>query len=50
MISGENLEPDHCVIEYIDGSVTLHPIENAACSVNGTSVTEPVKLNHGRNV
>ncbi|KAL8589769.1 hypothetical protein ACOMHN_020772 [Nucella lapillus] len=47
VISGEEAQPDHCVIEYVEGVVTLHPIEDSSCSVNGVALTSPSKLTQG---
>ncbi|XP_070179569.1 kinesin-like protein KIF16B isoform X2 [Littorina saxatilis] len=46
-ISGQGVAQQHCVIEYRDGVVTMHPIEEAICHVNGHMVREPVRLNQG---
>ncbi|KAK7505448.1 hypothetical protein BaRGS_00003193, partial [Batillaria attramentaria] len=47
IITGAEVEPQHCVIEYLNGVVTLHPIEDAHCAVNGVFINEPVKLTQG---
>ncbi|KAL8611043.1 hypothetical protein ACOMHN_042659 [Nucella lapillus] len=49
-IAGPEVEHQHCVIEYCNGVVTLHPIEDALCMVNGQTITEPVKLQQGEVV
>ncbi|XP_076464359.1 kinesin-like protein KIF16B isoform X2 [Babylonia areolata] len=49
-IAGPEVEQQHCVIEYRNGVVTLHPIEEALCTVNGHLVTDPVKLQQGEVV
>ncbi|XP_025105880.1 kinesin-like protein KIF16B [Pomacea canaliculata] len=46
-ITGPNVEPQHCVIEYRHGSVTLHPIEDSLCEINGAVINEPVNLTQG---
>jgi hypothetical protein len=47
VIAGDEVVDQHCVIEYRDGVVTLHPIDDAICIVNRNVVSEPVKLTQG---
>ncbi|KAL3874464.1 hypothetical protein ACJMK2_037473 [Sinanodonta woodiana] len=47
VIDREEIEREHCVIENNNGEVTLHPISNAQCRINGSIVTEPTKLTQG---
>ena len=41
------IESEHCVIKNIDGNVTLHPKEGAACAIHGIEVTDTSRLTHG---
>ncbi|KAK3596008.1 hypothetical protein CHS0354_032527 [Potamilus streckersoni] len=47
VITREEIEKEHCVIENNNGDVTLYPINNAQCHINGSIVTEPTKLTQG---
>ena len=47
-IAGAEVEDQHCVIEYRNGIVTLHPIEDALCSVNGNVISDPIRLKQGK--
>ncbi|XP_069117380.1 kinesin-like protein KIF16B isoform X2 [Argopecten irradians] len=46
-IAGIDVEENHCEIVHKNGEVTLYPLQGAMCSINGTAVTEPVKLTQG---
>ncbi|XP_033734279.1 kinesin-like protein KIF16B isoform X1 [Pecten maximus] len=46
-IAGIDVEENHCEIVHQNGEVTLYPMQGAMCSINGTVVTEPVKLTQG---
>ena len=47
VLSGVDMEQEHCIIEHNNGDVTLVPLGMAACTVNGIVVSDPVKLNQG---
>lgn len=47
VLHGLGLESEHCLIENQNGRVTLIPLNDAQCSVNGIQVTEPCQLNQG---
>ncbi|XP_056621365.1 kinesin-like protein KIF16B isoform X4 [Triplophysa dalaica] len=47
ILHGMGLESEHCLIENQIGRVTLIPLNDAQCSVNGVQVTEPCQLNQG---
>ena len=47
VIAGQEVEKEHCVIENANSTVTLIPLENSACFVNGNLVKEPSKLTQG---
>ncbi|KAJ8246163.1 hypothetical protein GJAV_G00264410 [Gymnothorax javanicus] len=47
VLHGLDLESEHCVFENVNGTVTLVPLSEAQCSVNGVQVTEPCQLNQG---
>ncbi|XP_057188139.1 kinesin-like protein KIF16B isoform X2 [Triplophysa rosa] len=47
ILHGMGLESEHCLIENQNGRVTLIPLNDAQCSVNGVQVTEPCQLNQG---
>ena len=44
---GMELEPLHCVIENDNGEVTLIPVGQAMCCVNGAEVSGATLLTHG---
>ncbi|XP_023931698.1 kinesin-like protein KIF16B [Lingula anatina] len=46
-LSGLEVEKEHCYIDNVDGIVTLSPIADAICTVNGVSIEEPTKLYQG---
>ncbi|KAK2818219.1 hypothetical protein Q7C36_022152 [Tachysurus vachellii] len=47
VLHGLGLESEHCLFENQDGTVTLIPLNESQCSVNGVQVTEPCQLNQG---
>ncbi|XP_051559153.1 kinesin-like protein KIF16B isoform X3 [Myxocyprinus asiaticus] len=47
ILHGLGLESEHCQIENQNGTVTLIPLNDAQCSVNGVQITEPCQLNQG---
>uniref|UniRef100_A0A673INR4 Kinesin-like protein KIF16B n=1 Tax=Sinocyclocheilus rhinocerous TaxID=307959 RepID=A0A673INR4_9TELE len=47
ILHGLGLESEHCLIENQNGAVTLIPLNDAQCSVNGVQITEPCPLNQG---
>ena len=47
MIAGLEVEKEHCSIENTSESVTLTPVSDALCSVNGSLVEETTKLTQG---
>ncbi|XP_050949277.1 kinesin-like protein KIF16B [Labeo rohita] len=47
ILHGLGLESEHCLIENQNGMVTLIPLNDAQCSVNGVQVIEPCQLNQG---
>lgn len=48
VIAGVDVERYHCCIENNEGEVTLYPVDDALCAVNGMVVDEPTKLTQGR--
>lgn len=47
VIAGVDVERYHCCIENNEGEVTLYPVDDALCAVNGMVVDEPTKLTQG---
>ncbi|MCJ8748131.1 hypothetical protein PDJAM_G00161630 [Pangasius djambal] len=47
VLHGLGLESEHCLFENQDGTVTLIPLNESQCSVNGVHITEPCQLNQG---
>ncbi len=47
VLHGLGLESEHCLIENQNGTVTLIPLNDSQCSVNGVQITEPCPLNQG---
>nr|XP_022333940.1 kinesin-like protein KIF16B isoform X3 [Crassostrea virginica] len=47
VIAGVDVERYHCWIENTEGEVTLYPVDDALCAVNGNVVNEPTKLTQG---
>ena len=50
VLQGPSVNEEHCVIEHMDGQVTLIPINDALCTVNGTIVEDPIRLTQGINI
>ena len=46
VLRGPGIEPQHCILESIEGSVTIHPIADENY-VNGKKVTKPLRLTQG---
>ncbi|KAM5164406.1 kinesin-like protein KIF16B isoform 2-T2 [Mantella aurantiaca] len=47
VLHGLDLESEHCIFENLNGTVTLIPLNEAQCSVNGMRIIEPSQLNQG---
>ena len=47
VLQGEDVHDEHCIIEHHGGTVTLIPLGNALCTVNGQQRHDPVKLTQG---
>ncbi|XP_029452638.1 LOW QUALITY PROTEIN: kinesin-like protein KIF16B [Rhinatrema bivittatum] len=47
VLHGLDLGSEHCIFENINGTVTLIPLNEAQCSVNGIQVLEAAHLNQG---
>ena len=47
VLTGTDLEDYHCWLNYVEGSVTLHPKDKAMCAVNGQMIDKPTKLTQG---
>ncbi|XP_060755073.1 kinesin-like protein KIF16B isoform X2 [Neoarius graeffei] len=47
VLHGLGLESEHCLFENQDGTVTLIPLNDSQCSINGVHITEPCQLNQG---
>ncbi|XP_018419719.1 PREDICTED: kinesin-like protein KIF16B [Nanorana parkeri] len=47
VLHGLDLESEHCIFENLNGRVTLIPLNEAQCSVNGIQILEPSQLNQG---
>ncbi|XP_066451718.1 kinesin-like protein KIF16B isoform X2 [Eleutherodactylus coqui] len=47
VLHGLDLESEHCIFENLNGRVTLIPLNEAQCSVNGVQILEPSQLNQG---
>ena len=46
VLEGEDIEKEHCVLDFVKGKVTFEPI-SSMCWVNGVAVTQSTKLNQG---
>lgn len=46
MLSGPGIEPEHCIMESIEGTVVLHPIASM-CQVNGLPVGKSQRISQG---
>ncbi|XP_053317275.1 kinesin-like protein KIF16B [Spea bombifrons] len=47
VLHGLDLESEHCIFENVNSTVTLIPLNEARCSVNGVRALEPTQLNQG---
>ncbi|GAB1601251.1 kinesin-like protein KIF16B isoform X1 [Argonauta hians] len=47
VLAGVEVHAEHCVIENIDSVVTLYPINNSLCTINGVNVIGSAKLTQG---
>ncbi|KAK1189748.1 PHLB1 protein, partial [Pygoscelis papua] len=47
VLQGPGLAPQHCFIENVRGTLTLHPCGNA-CAIDGVSLRRPARLTQGR--
>lgn len=47
VLHGLDLESEHCIFENLNNRVTVIPLNDAQCSVNGNPIKEPTKLNQG---
>ncbi|XP_030052209.1 LOW QUALITY PROTEIN: kinesin-like protein KIF16B [Microcaecilia unicolor] len=47
VLHGLDLESEHCIFENVNGTVTLIPLNEAQCSVNGVQMAEAAQLNQG---
>ncbi|XP_078594303.1 kinesin-like protein KIF16B [Branchiostoma floridae x Branchiostoma japonicum] len=47
VLDGPFMEKEHCVIRNENNTVYLHPINGAACAVNGMDITTPIRLKQG---
>uniref|UniRef100_A0A663M1S2 Pleckstrin homology-like domain family B member 1 n=1 Tax=Athene cunicularia TaxID=194338 RepID=A0A663M1S2_ATHCN len=48
VLQGPGLAPQHCYIENVRGTLTLHPCGNA-CTVDGVPLRRPTRLTQGRD-
>lgn len=46
-LQGPGLAPEHCYIENVRGTLTLHPCGNI-CSIDGLPVRQPTRLTQGK--
>ena len=46
VLHGPGIESQHCVLESIEGNVTLHPIADE-CFINGTKIKKVTRLSQG---
>lgn len=46
VLSGPGIEPEHCIMESIEGTVVLHPIASM-CQVNGLPVGKSQRISQG---
>lgn len=49
VLQGPGLAPEHCYIENVRGTLTLHPCNNA-CTIDGVMIQQPTRLTQGRAV
>ena len=47
---GPGIESKHAVIVNQRGKVTLHPVGQSACAVNGSDISEPTPLSQGESM
>ncbi|POI32699.1 hypothetical protein CIB84_003550 [Bambusicola thoracicus] len=47
VLQGPGLAPEHCYIENVRGTLTLHPCGNA-CTIDGVTIQRPTRLTQGR--
>ena len=47
VLQGEEVLEEHCVLEHEHGHVTLIPMKEALCTVNGTDIQDPIRLTQG---
>ncbi|XP_075060043.1 kinesin-like protein KIF16B isoform X2 [Mixophyes fleayi] len=47
VLHGLDLESEHCIFENLNGTVTLIPLNQGQCSVNGIRILESTQLNQG---
>lgn len=48
VLQGPGLAPQHCYIENVRGTLTLHPCGNA-CAIDGVPLRRPTRLTQGRD-
>lgn len=46
VLQGPGLAPEHCYIENVRGTLTLHPCGNA-CTIDGVTIQRPTRLTQG---
>ncbi|XP_064896132.1 pleckstrin homology-like domain family B member 1 isoform X21 [Columba livia] len=46
VLQGPGLQPQHCFIENVQGTLTLHPCGNA-CAIDGVPLRRPMRLTQG---
>ncbi|XP_031455817.1 pleckstrin homology-like domain family B member 1 isoform X5 [Phasianus colchicus] len=46
VLQGPGLAPEHCYIENVRGTLTLHPCNNA-CTIDGVTIQRPTRLTQG---
>ncbi|XP_071654814.1 pleckstrin homology-like domain family B member 1 isoform X19 [Patagioenas fasciata] len=46
VLQGPGLQPQHCFIENVQGTLTLHPCGNA-CAIDGVPLRRPTRLTQG---
>ncbi|XP_060107620.1 pleckstrin homology-like domain family B member 1 [Heteronotia binoei] len=47
VLQGAGVAPQHCFIENLHGTLTLHPCGNNPCAIDGLAVTRPTRLSQG---
>ncbi|XP_046672118.1 kinesin-like protein KIF13A isoform X2 [Homalodisca vitripennis] len=50
VLSGQGIQPEHCIITIEDGGLFLEPLNNARNCVNGAPVLEKTALHHGDRI